>query len=371
MHISQLLKKALDLQFLTVEEGLFLYKNALTSELSFVANEIRKKLVPGNNVTWMIDRNVNITNVCSSQCSFCNFYIAPNNSEGKYITTIDEYKFKIEELFSLGGNQVLLQGGLHPKLDIIFYENLFSELKQIFPALKLHALGPPEIHYISKISRLSYEETLTRLIKSGLDSLPGAGAEILTDRVRKILSPAKCKSGEWLEVMRVAHQMNLPTSATMMFGHVETLEERIIHMYEIRSVQSEKAKDNYGFIAFIPWPFQGKDTRLSKTIDNISYISADEYIRTIAMSRIMLPNITNIQASWLTVGKSIAQLCLHSGANDLGSIMIEENVVSAAGASFKMNAAEMQKTIEEAGFIPQKRNQKYEYVYLNTFLLLF
>ena len=230
--------KALSLQFLTKEEGLFIYKNAGTAELMFAANEIRKQKVPGNKVTWLIDRNVNITNVCISGCSFCNFHCSPKSKKA-YITTIEQYIQKIDEMKKLGGNQLLLQGGLHPDLGIDFYENLFKQLKQLYPDLKLHALGPPEIVHLSKLSKLSYHDVLVRLMKAGLSSLPGAGAEILSDRVRKQLSKNKCSVNEWLDVMKEAHKLGLTTSATMMFGHIETLEERIDHLIFIRDVQSE------------------------------------------------------------------------------------------------------------------------------------
>ena len=359
--MQNILKKALSFEFLTEEEGLKLYNDASTSELVFVANELRKKQTKDKNVvTWQIDRNVNITNVCVSQCKFCNFY-RKANAPDTYITTIDEYKQKIEGLLKFNGDQLLLQGGLHPKLKIDFYEKLFSELKELYPDVKLHSLGPPEIAHIARISKISTKETLERLIKAGLDSLPGAGAEILVDRVRNIVSKAKCNTQQWLDVMREAHKLKMYTSATMMLGHIETKAERIEHLIKIREVQSEKPADAVGFLAFIPWPFMGKGTVLMNENPDILPVHADEYIRTIAISRIMLPNVKNIQASWLTVGKEIAQLCLHAGANDFGSIMIEENVVSAAGANFQFDANSIQKAIKEAGFEPKLRNQKYEY----------
>ena len=354
-----LYKKALNLEWLSLEEGVFLFKNAPLSELIFIGNELRKQHNHGNNVTWMIDRNVNITNVCCSQCKFCNFFRKPGSGDS-YITSIEEYKNTITELFDLGGNQVLLQGGLHPGLKLNFHIQLFKELKTLFPKLKLHALGPPEIIHIAKLEKKSPEIILKALMEAGLDSLPGAGAEILSDRVRRIISPAKCTTQEWLDVMKEAHKLNLPTSATMMFGHVETLEERIQHLILLRETQSVKPDGAYGFIAFIPWPFQDNNTEMKNKLGIKNSVKSEEYIRTIAISRIMLPNIQNIQASWLTVGKNTAQVCLNAGANDLGSIMIEENVVSSAGAKYSMNAEELQQTISEAGFTPKQRNQKYE-----------
>jgi cyclic dehypoxanthinyl futalosine synthase len=361
MKTQRLLEKALNLEFLTAEEGMETYLHSSTPELIFTANEIRKKKVPGNKVTWLIDRNVNITNVCISGCKFCNFYCAPKSGKA-YITSVDQYKEKIDELISLGGNQLLLQGGLHPDLGIEYYEKLFTELKKIYPALRLHALGPPEIVHLSRLSNLTYIEVLIRLRNAGLDSLPGAGAEILSDRVRSQMSKYKCNTSEWLDVMRAAHKLNLTTSATMMFGHIETIEERIGHLIHIRDVQNEKPADAKGFLAFIPWPFQDEDTVLRKRFGILNNVSREEYIRTIAISRIMLPNINNIQASWLTVGRETAQVCLHAGANDFGSIMIEENVVSVAGATNTFDAAGIQQAICDAGFVPQQRNQEYEHL---------
>jgi cyclic dehypoxanthinyl futalosine synthase len=251
---------------------------------------------------------------------------------------------------------------MNPDLGIGFYIDLFRNLKKLYPSIKLHALGPPEIVFLGKKERLSYSDVLSQLIEAGLDSLPGAGAEILSDRVRRIVSPAKATVEEWLEVMREAHKFNLPTSATMMYGHIETTQERIEHLIRLRELQDNKPENHYGFITFIPWPFQDEGTVLLQKHGIKSSYSGPDYIRMIAISRIILNNIRNIQASILTVGKEIGMLSLHSGANDLGSIMIEENVVSAAGATNRFNANEMQSIIKEAGFIPGRRNQKYELV---------
>ena len=361
MNFTDLYKKAFNLEFLTIEEGLLLYEKAPLEELIFAGNKLRQIHNASNVVTWQIDRNVNITNACISQCKFCNFY-KKSTDENVYITSVDEYKVKIEELFKLGGEQLLLQGGLHPKLKLDFYTNLFSELKKLYPKIKLHALGPPEIVHLARLEKKSYLEILEALINSGLDSLPGAGAEILCDRVRKSISPTKANTQQWLDVMREAHKLNLVTSATMMFGHVETRRERIEHLVALREVQSEKPELSPGFLAFIPWPFQDENTFLQKEFGISNQVSSEEYIKTIAISRIMLPNVKNIQASWLTIGKDIAQVCLHAGANDFGSIMIEENVVSSAGASYKFDAEGIQNAISEAGFTPQLRNQKYEFL---------
>lgn len=361
MQTSELLLRAIKGSFLSLEEGIWLWKNASLGELMMAANTIRQHVKAGNEVSWIIDRNVNLTNICISRCRFCNFHRTPKSDEG-YITCIDDYKTKIDEMYALGGKQLLLQGGMHPDLGLRFYTDLFSQLKQLYPDLKLHALGPAEVAYLSKKENISYKEVLEQLINAGLDSLPGAGAEILSDRVRAFVSPGKCNATEWLNVMRQAHQMGMITSATMMFGHAETLEERFEHFINIRQVQSEKPEDAPGFISFTCWPFQDEGTALRVKYGIVNKTTNTEYIKMVAMARIMLPNIPNIQASWLTVGVQAGMMCLHGGANDMGSIMIEENVVSAAGASHHLDAKRMQETIRAAGFIPRMRNQKYEYI---------
>src|SRR5688572_20713804 len=360
MDINDLLKKALNFEFLSVEEGVFLFQNAALTELMYVADELRKKQVPHGKVTWIIDRNLNTTNVCIANCKFCNFYRIPGHPEA-YITDIETYKVKIDETIRYGGDQLLLQGGHHPELGLPFYVDLFRQLKQLYPGVKLHALGPPEIAHITKLSKSIHTEVLKALKEAGLDSLPGAGAEILVDRVRRLISKGKCGAQEWLDVMHAAHNLNITTSATMMFGHVETIRERFEHLVKLREVQSRKPADAKGFIAFIPWTFQDADTLLARIRGVHNLTTPEEYIRMIAISRIMLPNIKNIQASWLTVGKQVAQLCLQAGANDFGSIMIEENVVSAAGAPHRFTSKGIQQAIREAGFEPQLRNQQYEF----------
>lgn len=360
MNVELLLKRAINLEFLTIEEGVFLFENAPTTELMFAANEIRNiKKNNSKKVTWIIDRNLNTTNVCIANCKFCNFYRIPGHAES-YITDIATYKRKIEETIKYGGEQLLLQGGHHPDLGLSYYVNLFKEIKALFPSIKLHALGPPEIAHITKLEKSTHTEVLKALKDAGLDSLPGAGAEILNDRVRRLISKGKCTGREWLEVMKAAHQLNLTTSATMMFGHVETIYERFEHLVWLRDVQELKPKEAKGFLAFIPWPFQDDGTLLKRVKGIKNHVTSDEYIRLLALSRIMLPNIENIQASWLTVGKATAQICLHAGANDFGSIMIEENVVSAAGAPHRFTYKTIQDSIREAGFEPQLRNQQYE-----------
>jgi cyclic dehypoxanthinyl futalosine synthase len=366
MQLQGLYEKALRFEFLSVEEGVYLFEHAPLTEIMYVADELRKKQVPHGKVTWQIDRNVNTTNVCIANCKFCNFYRIPGHAEA-YITDIETYKAKIEETIKYGGDQLLLQGGHHPKLGLSFYVNLFKELKSLYPNIKLHTLGPPEIAHITKLStgpggeKSTHHEVLMALKEAGMDSLPGAGAEILTDRVRRLISKGKCGAQEWLDIMHEAHKLNITTSATMMFGHVETLQERFQHLVKLREVQSRKPEHAKGFLAFIPWTFQDVDTLLAKIRGVHNLTTAEEYIRMIALSRIMLPNVKNIQASWLTVGKQVAQICLNAGANDFGSIMIEENVVSAAGAPHRFTSTTIQQSIKEAGFEPQLRNQQYEW----------
>jgi len=360
MILQDLYTKALNLEFLTAEEGVFLFEHAPTAELVAIGNTLRYKHKPDPVVTWIIDRNLNTTNVCVANCKFCNFYRKPGHGES-YITDIETYKVKIEETIRYGGDQLLLQGGHHPDLGLSFYTNLFKQLKQLYPNIKLHALGPPEIAHISRLDGLSHIDVLTALKDAGLDSLPGAGAEILNDRVRRLLAKGKCSGQEWLNVMRAAHKIGLTTSATMMFGHIETIYERMEHLVWLRQVQAEKPADSKGFIAFIPWPFQDEGTLLTRLRGIRNRVTADEYVRMIAISRMMLPNIQNVQASWLTVGKEVASICLHAGANDYGSIMIEENVVSAAGAPHRFTSQGIQDAIRAAGFEPRLRNQQYEF----------
>ena len=360
MSLSPLFEKALRFEFLSAEEGKYLFEQASLTELMYVANELRKKQVPHEKVTWQIDRNVNTTNVCIANCKFCNFYRIPGHPEA-YITEMPAYRKKIEETIKYGGDQLLLQGGHHPELGLDFYTKTFRQIKQEFPTIKLHALGPPEVAHICKLEKMSHRDVLVELKAAGLDSLPGAGAEILVDRVRRLISKGKCGAEEWLSIMREAHKLNITTSATMMFGHVETVDERFEHLVKIREVQAKKPEGAKGFLAFIPWTFQDVDTLLTRIRGVHNLTTPDEYIRMIAISRIMLPNIKNIQASWLTVGQQTAQLCLHGGANDFGSIMIEENVVSAAGAPHRFTYRTIQNAIKEAGFEPQLRNQQYEW----------
>jgi cyclic dehypoxanthinyl futalosine synthase len=360
MQFSDLYERALRFDSLTVEEGMLLFEKAPLAELMYVANELRSNQVPHGKVTWQIDRNVNTTNVCIANCKFCNFYRIPGHPDA-YITDMPTYRKKISETIRYGGDQLLLQGGHHPELGLDFYTNTFRQIKQEFPNIKLHALGPPEVAHIAKLEKMSHHEVLKALKEAGMDSLPGAGAEILVDRVRRLISKGKCGADEWLAIMHEAHKLNITTSATMMFGHVETIRERFEHLVKIREVQARKPEGAKGFLAFIPWTFQDVDTLLTRIRGVHNLTTPEEYIRMIAISRIMLPNVKNIQASWLTVGKQTAQLCLHAGANDFGSIMIEENVVSAAGAPHRFTYKTIQQAINEAGFEAQLRNQQYEW----------
>src|SRR6188474_2488878 len=284
MNADQLFERALRFEFLSAREGQYLFEQAPTAELMQAAHAMRMALHPDNVVTWIIDRNVNTTNVCIANCKFCNFYRIPGHADA-YITTIDQYKNKIEETFRFGGEQLLLQGGHHPDLGLKFYTNLFRQLKALYPNLKLHSLGPPEVAHICKLEKMSHTDVLSELKAAGLDSLPGAGAEILNDRVRRMISKGKCSGREWLDVMRAAHKLHITTSATMMFGHIETLDERFEHLVLLRQVQSEKPADAKGFLAFIPWPFQDENTILKNVKGIRNQVTGDEYIRMIALSR--------------------------------------------------------------------------------------
>lgn len=356
--VTELLDAALALRPLSVEEGAQLWREASLDELIAVGHALRQRHVPGREVTWQIDRNINITNICGSGCLFCNFHAGASPSAVPYITTREEYVQKIDAMLALGGDQVLLQGGLHPKLGLAFYVDLFRWLKERFPSVKLHALGPPEVLHIARLEGLTVEETLRALVGAGLDSLPGAGAEVLSARPRAVVAPRKASADEWIEVMRVAHRLGLLTSATMMYGHVETVEERMEHLVRIRTLQGERPAGSKGFLAFIAWPFQGKGTRLAKRFGWVP-TSAAEHVRMVAMARIMLTNVPHIQASWLTVGVDVALLTLFAGADDMGSIMIEENVVASAGVRNRLDAAGMQNAIRSVGLVPRLRDQGY------------
>ncbi len=330
------------------EEALSLFEFDLF-ELGELARKVRFRLNPERIVTYVVDRNINYTNICISQCKFCAFYKKPG--EGGYVLSFEELGKKIEETISLGGYQILLQGGLHPDLPFSFYEEMLKFIKTNFPQIHIHGFSPPEIVHFSKISGLSIKEVLERLIKAGLDSIPGGGAEILVDRVRQKLSPNKASSQEWLEVMETAHNLGLKTTATMMFGHIETKEEIIEHLFKIRNLQDKTC----GFTAFIPWTFQPRNTAL----ENLSKVGAFYYLKVLAISRIVLDNIKNIQVSWVTQGPQIAQLSLEFGGNDFGSTMIEENVVAATGVRHRLKEEELRRYIKEMGYLPKRRKMDY------------
>jgi cyclic dehypoxanthinyl futalosine synthase len=332
-------------------EALALYQHAPLYVLGRLADEIRRHKHPEPIVTYIIDRNVNYTNVCVARCNFCAFYREVGSADG-YVLGFEEIFRKIDETIEVGGVQLLLQGGHNPDLPLTWYEDLFRAIKARYPAFRLHALSPPEIIHLSRMSRLTVEEVVDRLIAAGLDSIPGGGAEILVDRVRRLLHCYdKATSDEWLGVMRHAHNRGLRTTATMMYGTVETLEERIEHMMRLRELQDETR----GFTAFITWSYQPKHTELGGT-----EATGIEYLRTLALARIVLDNFDNLQASWVTQGGKVGQLSLAFGANDMGSVMIEENVVRAAGAAYCMDEIEIVRNVEDAGFVPKRRNMHYE-----------
>jgi len=336
---------------LSDDQFLQLYSGADLHQLGYLAAEARKKKHPEKVVTYVIDRNVNYTDICISACKFCAFYKQPASGEG-YLLSREELKNKIDETLALGGTQILLQGGLHPDLQLDYYVDLVSFIKSC--GINVHGFSPPEIHHFSVVSGLPVREVLDRLIAAGLDSIPGGGAEILTDRVRQLVAPKKCSADQWLEVMEQAQDKGLRTTATMMFGHVETVDERLEHLRRLRLLQDRTG----GFTAFIPWPFQPDNTTLFD--EGCSFkTSGWEYLRMLALARIYLDNFDNIQASWVTQGPKIAQLSLHFGANDFGSTMIEENVVAAAGVSFSLSEKEICRLVADAGFIPQQRLMDY------------
>jgi len=336
---------------LTREEGTLLLRDGDLLELGALADTVRRRLHPEPIVTYIIDRNINYTNVCTAQCAFCAFYRDQPSKEG-YLLSKKQLAQKIEETLELGGNQILLQGGLHPDLGIEFYEELFRWIKGTYP-IWIHGLSPAEVQHIRRVSSLTLEDTLKRLIAAGLDSIPGGGAEILSDRVREIIGIAKGTTRDWLEVMEGAHRLGMKTTATMMFGHVETLEERIDHLLHLRDLQDRTG----GFTAFIAWTFQPENTALAG-----DEVTSFQYLRTLAVSRVFLDNFPNVQASWVTQGPKIGQVSLRFGANDFGSLMIEENVVSAAGAHFRLTEAEIARNIKDAGFIPKRRTMQYAIV---------
>jgi cyclic dehypoxanthinyl futalosine synthase len=333
------------------EKGVRLFIEENLFSLGRFADSIRWTYHPEPVVTFIVDRNINYTNRCAVRCKFCAFSVDINDKSG-YVLSIDEIFRKIEEAVQQGGTQILMQGGLNPELKIDFFENMFREIKKRFK-VQIHSLSPPEIVFIAKISKLSIRDTIVRLHSAGLDSIPGGGAEILVDRVRKIISPKKISADEWLNVMREAHKLGMRTTATMMFGSVESPEEIIEHLLRIRDLQDETG----GFTAFIPWSFQPGNTVLSGVPT-----TGTDYLRVVAISRIMLDNVPNIQASWVTQGLKVAQLALFFGANDMGNVMIEENVIASTGVKNSISQDELIKVIKDAGFIPAQRNTLYEII---------
>jgi cyclic dehypoxanthinyl futalosine synthase len=332
-------------------EALELYLRAPTSLLGRLADEVRARKHPERVVTYIIDRNVNYTNVCVARCNFCAFYRPVGAADG-YVLGFEEIFRKIDETIELGGGQLLLQGGHNPDLPLEWYEDLFGSVKARYPAFRLHALSPPEVIHLSRLSRLPVPQVIERLVSVGLDSIPGGGAEILVDRVRRLLNCySKATADEWLDVMRHAHRAGLRTTATMMYGTVETPEERLEHIFRLRDLQDETG----GFTAFITWSYQPEHTELGG--DEATGV---DYLRTLALARIALDNFDNLQSSWVTQGGKVGQLSLAYGANDMGSVMIEENVVRAAGASYCMDEIEIVRNIENAGFVPRRRNMHYE-----------
>jgi cyclic dehypoxanthinyl futalosine synthase len=330
---------------------LVLEQKADLHQLGFLADEIRRRKHPENRVTYVIDRNINYTDICISACKFCAFFKPPEANEG-YLISFEELAEKISETKALGGTQVLLQGGLHPGQPLEYYEEMVSFMKAT--GIHVHGFSPPEICHFANISQLPVRKVLERLINAGLGSIPGGGAEILNDRVRQLTAPRKCTADQWLEVMEEAHNQGLRTTATMMFGHVETRAERLEHLRRLRELQDRTR----GFTAFIPWPFQPRNTVLA----DVEKSTAFEYLRVLALSRIYLDNFDNLQASWVTQGPKVAQLSLSFGANDFGSTMIEENVVAAAGVSFRLSEQEIRRLVSDAGFLPVQRFMDYTIV---------
>ncbi len=344
-------EKVLNGERLSVDEAMALASEADFYRLGFLANAVRKRLHPEPIVTYVIDRNINYTDICISACKFCAFFKAPEDGDGS-VLSFAELGQKIEETKALRGTQILLQGGLHPDKPLDFYEEMLRFIKGY--DIHVHGFSPPEIWHFSTLSGLTVPEVIARLQKAGLDSIPGGGAEILSDRVREATAPRKCTADQWIEVMEQAHGLGMRTTATMMFGHVETMAERLEHLTRVRDLQDRTG----GFTAFIPWPFQSKNTALS----HIPETSGMNYLRMLAISRIFLDNVANVQASWVTQGPKIAQLSLFFGANDFGSTMIEENVVAAAGVSFRLSEAEIRRLVEGAGFAPRQRRMDYRLV---------
>lgn len=349
--LKRILEKAAAGERLNAEEGVVLLSSTVLATLGKAADAVARRLHPEPYRTYNLDRNINYTNICISGCRFCAFSRPPEHPEG-YVITREELYRKIAETVELGGEQILLQGGLHPALKIDWYESLLSDIKSRWPQLNVHGFSPPEVDHIARVSSLPVRTVLERLRAAGLGSLPGGGAEILVERVRRLASPHKITADRWLEICRVWHELGGRGSATMMFAHLETPAERIEHLVRLRALQDETR----GFTAFICWPLQPDNTGLSR----LPKAGAFEYLKTLAVARLMLDNFVNLQASWVTQGLTVARLALHFGANDLGSVMLEENVVAAAGVSYQATEAELRQAIQDAGFLPRRRNVFYE-----------
>jgi cyclic dehypoxanthinyl futalosine synthase len=352
-NLNNLYQKIRDGKRIAQKEAQTLFEEGDFLTLGRLANDSARKK-NGNVVGYVIDRNINYTNVCALSCQFCNFY-RKKKDEDSYTLSFDEIDRKIEETIAMGGTGILMQGGHHPDYKIEWYEALFQHIHQKFPKLDIHALSPPEIKHIANISRVPIDEALQRLKDAGLMSIPGGGGEILVDRVRKQISAGKVSADDWITIMTTAHKIGLPSSATMMFGHVETIEERFIHLERMRRAQDETG----GFFAFIPWNFQANDTELGKS-QNMRAVSSQEYLKMLALARIFLDNFKNIQVSWLTQGLKVAAVALHFGANDIGSCMIEENVISQAGAHHAASGEDLRRTIVKAGLKARQRNSCYK-----------
>jgi cyclic dehypoxanthinyl futalosine synthase len=347
-ELKKIISKVLKAKRIEADEGLFLFKNADLLTQGELANAVRKRIHPERMVTFIVDRNINYTNVCVNKCSFCAFYRDIDSTDAYILSNEDIFK-KIGETIAQGGTQILMQGGVHPDLGIEYFEDLFSSIKARF-TIQVHSLSPAEISFLANKADISVKDALIRLRASGLDSIPGGGAEILVDRVRKKVSPNKIRWQQWAAVMKTAHELGMPTTATMMFGSLETPREIIEHLVRLRTIQDETR----GFTAFIPWTYQPGNTKLGGRS-----ATAVEYLKTLALSRIMLDNFDNVQASWVTQGAKIAQVALEFGANDFGSTMIEENVVAAAGVTFRMTREEIVNIISDAGYIPAQRDTLY------------
>ncbi len=351
--VSNILSRILDGDRLSQEEALILLESRDLAAIGSAANQITQKLHPESYRTYNVDRNINYTNICTAVCDFCAFYRSPKSGEG-YVLPRPELLDKVRETVELGGNQILMQGGLHPSLSLEWYEELLHDIKREFPAVNIHGFSPPELHHFTKVNKLPIRSVLERLKEAGLGSIPGGGAEILVDRVRSAITRGKVMTDDWLNVMRVWHELGGVSTVTMMFGHVETLEERVEHLERVRQLQNE----THGFTAFICWTFQPENTDLSK----IPPTGAFEYLKTQAVARLYLDNIPNIQSSWVTQGLKIGQLALAYGANDMGSLMLEENVVAEAGTVHFLTLDQIRAAIEEYGYSARQRDVRYQLV---------